>query len=852
MPAVDVPTPSTSRANPDVHLERFRRTQRTFLSQFESRSPQRLHTLRWPDDGRPGRERSPGPFAQRLPALKWTHEPKWRSSSFASRVVLESRLPISASTPDLLGGSTASRLRLSGALEVDQQPRPSASSTLPDVGEGAGLVDGDPIPADKCEPRLVGTKGLSLEHRLASDMKRLFTVDVLFESLESGAIAPLRGSWVAALQKRGEILPKRKDLPPEALFSMEHLRRLVSALGPDYGYLFVALSYRHLSAAHPDPDGFVLAIVAQVCRLYLKPKDDTSRAPRPKFPFDGPAPTNYSPLLEAFERNDLSGPDFVLFWDYASLHPAASKVPSERALHTLGVRAAAVWYAHAHTVTWLCTEMPRPVPVASPTGIVVFGANAAVEEEPPPPHGETAWTAAEMALSGAGLKPRHLRLDLSKRTEVAMKTAYGGRTVHGSWPADCRLDVTCSAPHTPLAPPRDFEYGLVGGRNKKGLWAAVQEDKETIAKLYAAIFDAVARSARSLDFSGQGWGPTEAAALSSTLPLLTALTDLNLSKSLFDDAAASAIASGVGGMKSIKHLRFNKNRGASGSGALALADAVLRCRTLRTFSGLPLHEIRHHRLEIAQANERRNSRRPSVAAVPAAPLAPIGQHLVDLNLAYSGLGTAEALILADVIGAGAGLDHDFLRSVNVAGNIDILGEGVRRLTDAVLQSEKLEAFSKLPVKLLKQDESIVGLDVSHGTSSFFSRLQFVPHFDRDELLRCHPVLARLAEETFAHGASSPRLGLVEASVLAPLLRASQLLRSLNMAGNELDDDAGYMIGMAAAEGAPSLVELDLRFNELAEKTKKAVRSAINARNAKLIARGIKVWDEDEPHLRYHL
>ena len=61
-----------------------------------------------------------------------------------------------------------------------------------------------------------------------------------------------------------------------------------------------------------------------------------------------------------------------------------------------------------------------------------------------------------------------------------------------------------------------------------------------------------------------------------------------------------------------------------------------------------------------------------------------------------------------------------------------------------------------------------------------------------------------------------------------------------------------MIGMAAAEGAPSLVELDLRFNELAEKTKKAVRSAINARNAKLIARGIKVWDEDEPRLRYHL
>ena len=298
-------TPVRKPKSADVRLERFQRTQRTFISQFESQTPQRLHILRWPDDGRPGRERSPGPFAQNLPALSWTRDGKRPTSSFASKIVLASRLPLSTTSPDLFRTS-ASMPSLLPTQEAEGTSQPSEASA-------GGPPSGSAAP-------VLSAKALSFQARLASDAQRLVVADVLFESIECGAVAPLRGSWVVGLEKRGGILPKRAELPPEAQFSIEHLRRLVSGLGADFGYLFVALSTRWLSRRHPDPDGFTLGIVAAVARLYLKPKDDTLRAPRPKFPFDGPAPLYYSPLVEAFEAHDLGTPDFVLLWEYDSPH----------------------------------------------------------------------------------------------------------------------------------------------------------------------------------------------------------------------------------------------------------------------------------------------------------------------------------------------------------------------------------------------------------------------------------------------------------------------------------------------------------------------------------------------------
>ena len=69
-----------------------------------------------------------------------------------------------------------------------------------------------------------------------------FGPEALLASVESGAIAPLRGRWLVRLEADGGRVQRRQDLPPEAFFPADELRRLVEALGDDYGLLFVGLS----------------------------------------------------------------------------------------------------------------------------------------------------------------------------------------------------------------------------------------------------------------------------------------------------------------------------------------------------------------------------------------------------------------------------------------------------------------------------------------------------------------------------------------------------------------------------------------------------------------------------------
>ena len=85
-----------------------------------------------------------------------------------------------------------------------------------------------------------------------------FTAEGLVASVASGAIALLRGRWIVKLCKRGGRLERRQDLPPEAFLHVDELRRLIAALGDDWGLLLVAISYRWLTKEHPDPDRFPL------------------------------------------------------------------------------------------------------------------------------------------------------------------------------------------------------------------------------------------------------------------------------------------------------------------------------------------------------------------------------------------------------------------------------------------------------------------------------------------------------------------------------------------------------------------------------------------------------------------
>ena len=69
-----------------------------------------------------------------------------------------------------------------------------------------------------------------------------FGPEALLASVECGAIAPLRGSWLVRLEADGGRVQRRQDLPPEAFFPADELRQLTKKLGDDYGLLFAGLS----------------------------------------------------------------------------------------------------------------------------------------------------------------------------------------------------------------------------------------------------------------------------------------------------------------------------------------------------------------------------------------------------------------------------------------------------------------------------------------------------------------------------------------------------------------------------------------------------------------------------------
>ena len=125
--------------------------------------------------------------------------------------------------------------------------------------------------------------------KIARAIGKYFDPEALLESIANGSIALVRGRWVVAHFEAGGKLMRRQDLPPEAFFTVDELRKLVAALGDDWGLLFVAISYRWLTAIHPDPDAFHLNIVAKVAKLYLKSEKDMGMF-------------SCSLLVDAFER----------------------------------------------------------------------------------------------------------------------------------------------------------------------------------------------------------------------------------------------------------------------------------------------------------------------------------------------------------------------------------------------------------------------------------------------------------------------------------------------------------------------------------------------------------------------
>ena len=310
-----------------------------------------------------------------------------------------------------------------------------------------------------------------------------YSVDGLLASVESGAIAALKGRWLCELHEEGGQLQQRQDMPAEAFWTPAELRTVATALGENYGVLFVALSTKWLSSEHPDPDGFHLDIVAEVAKLYLGMAGEQQE----------------SPLVRAFSDLGID-PDFALFWSYPSL-PQPPLSADESALCKTGVDASKVWFGHSKSVCWMQSELPAG-----------FGGGA---------YDRSGWCIVEAAIS-ALLKPGHhpRRLDLARRTEEAMAWCYGS----DEWAAEACLDGVCTGQRLPLPKPERLQSEL---ETEKVF--AEQADLTVASELYRSYFAAVAGKLDHMDQSRLGWGEAEVELLSQVLPQFSQLKSIDLS-----------------------------------------------------------------------------------------------------------------------------------------------------------------------------------------------------------------------------------------------------------------------------------------------------------------------------------
>jgi len=382
----------------------------------------------------------------------------------------------------------------------------------------------------------------SVASAAAASPNPYFDVETLLASVESGAIAAVKGTWLIGLHKRGGRLSRRQDLPRKAFWSAGELRRVARALGDDFGVLFVALSYRWLTKEHPDPDGFHLGIVASVAELYLNPRGWTD-----EYGLD-----QYSQLAEAFREHGLGLPEFALFWDFASLHQPP-RTDAEAKLFPKGLQNSNVWYGHARTVVWMQSELPEG-----------FAARMRASE---PPLAETyedsGWCYVEAAISAA-IKPGFLRLDLAKRTEWAMARAYGpGKP----WESDDMLARVCARRRPPPPSPETVRRMLQTEKRFTN-----SSDVSKVADLYATFFGKVI-NVGELKFQGLEWGDADVVELCEVLPRFAAVRTLDLSDNKIGPEGASALGEALKVNAVMTTLVLNFNR-IGDEGAIAIAEAL--------------------------------------------------------------------------------------------------------------------------------------------------------------------------------------------------------------------------------------------------------------------------------------
>lgn len=147
-------------------------------------------------------------------------------------------------------------------------------------------------------------------------------------ALDKGDTVLVRGSWVEQVYYSGASLPKRQDLPDEAIFSVEDLMRDVK----DYRRptpQILALSHCWLSDEDPDPE---------MLNLYT-----------------------FAPLLRHFAQScRVTTESVAIFYDWCSLKQEP-RTEEEQESWTRAMQDVELWYTHWKSQVWLLTSVPEGI-----------------------------------------------------------------------------------------------------------------------------------------------------------------------------------------------------------------------------------------------------------------------------------------------------------------------------------------------------------------------------------------------------------------------------------------------------------------------------------------------------------
>ena len=171
------------------------------------------------------------------------------------------------------------------------------------------------------------------------DVEKSMYQDVfaLNKCLKNQSTVLLDGDWIIKHAAAGKTLPRRQDLPRNAIFN--------DRIGPpDMGsprtgpmgfanVFVIAISYCWASKEHPDPHGYQLKKIARVIQFMRSKKC----------------------------QKEVGKKKIAVFLDWSSLHQSSGgekRTPEEEELFQIGLRNVNIWYAHPGVFKLVLSALP--------------------------------------------------------------------------------------------------------------------------------------------------------------------------------------------------------------------------------------------------------------------------------------------------------------------------------------------------------------------------------------------------------------------------------------------------------------------------------------------------------------